>query len=267
MFNGYDFIYDGKSSISENVKMLYTESNPFEFTKSIPDKEISLIHTAQSGRWHITGISTPEPLSFQMQIMMYSDDVDLYANGNPVIKRNHISRISHWLFDNTEFKKLQILTDDMRDLYFMAIFKDVEYFEAGGDVCGFRATVLCDTIGAYEERVITKTCSDRTEFVEQCLHDGIYEIQPVYTIGIKDSEPITIGVNGQKIILQNLTVGSEVVIDAETLITTSSAYDNLYVEDRFNKCFPILKWGKNSFVVQGNCSLKIKYKTRREVGC
>ena len=61
MFNGYDFVYDGKSSISENIKMLYTESNPFEFTKSIPDKEISLFHTNQSGKWEISVSSTLNP--------------------------------------------------------------------------------------------------------------------------------------------------------------------------------------------------------------
>lgn len=182
MYNAYDFIYDGKSSISENIKMLYTEPNPFEFTKSIPDKEINTFHTNQSSKWHISGITIPEPLSFQMQIMMYSDDIDLYADGNPLIQRNRISRISHWLFDQTQFKKLQILTDDMRDMYFMAIFKDVEYFEAGGDVCGFRATVLCDTIGAYEEKKISKSCTGNTTFSIQCLHDGIYEIFPTYKI-------------------------------------------------------------------------------------
>lgn len=266
MFNGYDFIYDGKSSISENIKILYTESNPFEFTKSIPDKEISMIHTNQSSKWSITGISTPEPLSFQMQIMMYSDDVDLYANGNPIIKRNQISRISHWLFDNTTFKKLQILTDDLRDLYFMAIFTDVEYFEAGGDVCGFRATILCDTIGAYEDKVITKNCTGSTRFVLQCQQDGIYEINPIYIIDMLEDH-VTITVNTEDIILQSVSVGSTITIDTEKLMTKSSEHENLYVGNKFNKGFPTLKWGKNVIVVDGKCKLTIKYRLIREVGC
>lgn len=266
MFNGYDFVYDGKSSISENVKMLYTEPNPFEFTKSIPDKEISLFHANQSGKWEISGVITPEPLSFQMQIMMYSDDTDLYADGNPVIKRNQISRISHWLFDNTKFKKLQILTDDMSDLYFMAIFKDVEYFEAGGDVCGFRATVLCDTIGAYEEKKVIKACNGSATFAIQCHQDGIYEVKPVYVVEVL-SDDISVTVNEDVINLKNIAIGSSVTIDAERLIAKTSESENLYVGDKFNKCFPVFKWGKNIISVEGKCKLTIIYKLIREVGC
>lgn len=266
MYNGYDFIYDGKSSISENVKMLYTEGSPFEFTKSIPDKEYSMYKANQSSKWHLAGITTPEPLTFQMQIMLYSDDIDLYAKGNPLIKRNQLSRIAHWLFDVTTFRKLQILTDDMRDFYFMAVFKDVEYFEAGGDVCGFRATVMCDTTGAYEEKVVKKTCSGETEFTIRCLHDGIYEIQPLYEITPKGTE-VSVTVNGETMVLKSITPGSTITIDTETLITKSSVQDNLYVQDRFNKVFPTMVNGKNIITVSGNCEININYKTIREVGC
>lgn len=266
MYNGYDFVYDGKSSISENVKMLYTEADPFEFTKSIPDKDVNLFTTSRSGRWNISGVSTPEPLSFQMQIMMYSDDIDLYANGNPLIKRNRISGITHWLFDNTQFKRLQILTEDMKDMYFMAIFKDVEYFEAGGDVCGFRATVLCDNIGAYEDKSLKRVCNGETKMSLQCLHDGIYEITPTYEITL-NTGAVDIIVNDTIIKLKSLAAGSTVTIDTETLIAKSSENENLYVGDRFNLTFPTLHYGKNTIVVNGDCVLKVKYTLVREVGC
>lgn len=266
MFNGYDFIYDGKSSISENVKMLYTEANPFEFTKSIPDREISLFKSNQSSKWNISGVDTPEPLSFQMQIMIFSDDIDLYADGNPLIERNRISRISHWLFDKTKFKKLQILTDDMRDLYFMAIFKDVEYFEAGGDVCGFRATVLCDSVGAYEEKTITKAINDKATIALQVLQDGFYEVEPVYTIDMIDTS-VTINVNGEDLVLNNVAAGSKITIDTARLIAKSSIGENLFIENKYNRCFPRFVYGRNVITVTGKCKLTINYKMVREVGC
>lgn len=266
MFNGYDFIYDGKSSISENVKILSTESNTFEFCKSIPDKEISMFKTNQSNKWEISGVTTTEPLSFQIQIMMYNDDEDLYANGNPLIDRNRLSRICHWLFDNRQFKKLQILTDDLRDFYFMAIFNEVEYFEAGGDVCGFRATVLCDTDGAYEEKSLVKQVTGSSTFSLQILQDGIHEVQPIYSIELSGNAA-TITVNGESIILKSLTSGSTITIDTGKLIAKSSEGDNLYIQDRFNKCFPRFVWGKNTISVSGNCKLRINYKMVREVGC
>lgn len=266
MFNGYDFIYNGKSSISENVKILSTENNTFEFVKSVPDKEFNMFKTNQSGKWRMAGVTTPEPLSFPMQIMIYSDDNDLYADGGPVLERNRISNIAHWLFDTTDFKKFQILSDDLRDLYFMTVFKDIEYFEAGGDVCGFKVTAVCDTIGAYEEKTVKKTSSGSLTFNLQILQDGIYEVQPKFIIDLAESGA-TINVNGEELILQSLTPGSRITIDSDTLIATSSEGDNLYVENRFNKVFPNFVWGRNTISVTGRCTLTINYKMIREVGC
>ena len=266
MFNGYDFIYDGKSSISENVKILFTEANPFEFTKSIPDKEINIFKTNRSNHWSISGITTPEPLSFQMQLMIHSDDIDLYIDGNPLIDRNRLSRISHWLFDQTSFKRLQILTDDMRDFYFMAIFKDVEFFTAGGDVCGFRFTVLCDTYGAYEEKTVVKESKDIQSFNINILQDGIYEVAPVYTITAKENY-VSSSVNGQVVQITNVVPTSIITIDTDKLIAESSTGDNLYASGKFNKCFPRFKWGKNEIKTAGEFTLKINYKMIREVGC
>lgn len=275
MFNGYDFIYDGKSSISENVKMLYTDVNPFQFTKSIPDKEISMYHANRSSKWNISGVTVQEPLSFKLEIMVHSDDIDFYENCSPVIERNRISRISHWLFDNVQFKKLQILTDDLRDLYFMVIFKDVEYFTAGGDVCGFRATAVCDTIGAWEDKTITKrftgTPTDVKNFYIQVLQDGIYEVAPTYIIKVDKANTFDLVINDSDgFILRHLVEGSTITIDTERLIATSDVPDdNLYAGDKFDRGFPRLKYGKNTFgiSVDGTVTFTIKYKSIREVGC
>ncbi len=266
MFNGYDFIYDGKSSISENLKMLYTDVDVFSSVKSIPDKEFSLFKTNQSSRWNLSGITMSEPLSFPIEIIMHSDDIDFYANGSPVLERNRLSKIRHWLFDKTKFAKLQILTDDMRDMYFMAIFKDVEDIEAGGDVYGFKATVLCDTTGAYEEKNITKTSSGSLTFPIQCLQDGIYEVMPTYIINMIDSD-VTIKVNGIDMIINSVTPGSTITIDTEKLIAKSSEGDNLYTNNRFNRVFPTFVFGRNIISVDGKCKLTVNYKMVREVGC
>lgn len=266
MFNGYDFVYNGKSSISENVKMLYTDVNVFDYFKSIPDRNVNLFTASRSGKWTISGTKHEEPLSFQISIMIHSDDQDFYLENNAVIKRNTISRITHWLFDSTDFKRFQIISDEMKDLYFMAIFKDVEYFEAGGDVCGFRATVLCDNIGAYEDKSLKRVCSGETKIPLQCLHDGIYEITPTYEITL-NTGAVDITVNDTIIKLKSLAAESTVTIDTETLIAKSSEGENLYVGDRFNLTFPTLHYGKNTIIVNGDCVLKVKYTLVREVGC
>lgn len=266
MFNGYDFVFDGKSSISENIKLLYTDNSSFEDVQGIPEKNYSLFKTNQNSKWNISGVNHEEPLKFDIQIMLHGEGEDEYKRINPIMPRNQISRISHWLFDNVGFKKLQILNDDMRDLYFMCVFQSPEYLLNGGEIIGFKATVLCDTVGAYEEKTIIKTSSGNMQFSIQCQQDGIYEVSPVYTIQMLDSD-VKITVNTDEIILKSLTVGSTVTIDTERLITNSSENDNLYVGDRFNKCFPNFKWGKNIIAIEGKCKLTIKYKMIREVGC
>ena len=266
MFSGYDFIYNGKSSISENVKMLYTDSNAFTESQGIPEKEYSLFKTNRSSVWNISGINHENPLEFEMQIMLHGEGEDEYRKINPVLKRNLISRISHWLFDNTGFKKLQIFSDELRDLYFMAVFKSPQYILDAGEIIGFKATVLCDTIGAYEDKTIKKHCSGTTRIPVQCLHDGIYEIMPTYKITILGGD-VTVNVNNNDIQLKSLTEGSVVNIDSETLIATSSVGDNLYVGDRFNLCFPRMHYGKNIIEVEGDCELEINYRLIREVGC
>lgn len=266
MFSGYDFVYNGKSSISENVKMLYTDSNAFTEAQGIPEKEYSIFKPNQSGKWNVSGINHENPLEFEMQIMLHGDGEDEYRRLNPVLKRNLISKISHWLFDVTDFKRLQIFTDELRDLYFMAVFKSPQYILDAGEIIGFRATVLCDNIGAYEDKSITKNCTGETKISLQCLHDGIYEITPTYDITLKTGA-VDITVNNTTLKLKSLAAESTVTIDTETLIAKSSENENLYVGDRFNLVFPTLHYGKNTIIVNGDCVLKVKYTLVREVGC
>lgn len=275
MFSGYDFIYDGKSSISENLKLLYVDSNAFESVKGIPDRTINTYHANRSSKWRISGVTIDEPLSFPIQILLHGDGEDEYEKINPVAKRNRLSRITHWLFDTTGYKKFQILTDDLRDLYFMAILKDVEYLTNGGEVYGFSATVLCDTIGAWEEKTITKrftgTPTDVKNFYIQVLQDGIYEVAPTYIIKVDKANTFDLAINNSDgFILRHLVEGSTITIDTERLIATSDVPDdNLYVGDKFDRGFPRLKYGKNTFgiSVDGTVTFTIKYKSIREVGC
>lgn len=268
MFNGYDFIYDGKSSISENLKILRIDGSAFESNQAIPEQEISLFHSNQSNKWQISGIKYSEPLSFPIQILFHGDGEDKYEKRNPILERNLISRITHWLFDKTGYKRLQILSDDLRDLYFNAIFKDVEYLTNGGDIYGFSATVLCDTNGAWEEKTITKAINDKATIALQVLQDGFYEVEPVYAIDMIDTS-VTINVNGEDLVLNNVAAGSKITIDTARLIAKSSMGENLFVknENKYNRCFPRFVYGRNVITVTGKCKLTINYKMVREVGC
>lgn len=263
MFEGYDFIFDGKSSIGENVKILYTERNAFGTTKGVPDKKHELFKGSRASRWRTTGISYEEPHQFDFQIMLHNDEALKYDEKNYYVKRNQISRFRHWLFDTTSFKKLQILNEDMRDLYFMCMFIDVEDLQDGGHIIGFRGTMLCDSVGAYEDKTIKKTCTGTTTFNIQCLQDSTMDITPIYKVKVQ-STPLEIDVNGEKIVLDFIAPGSTITIDTDKMMMTHSETKNLYISD--NKAFPVFQYGKNVITVTGNCELEIKYSLIREVG-
>lgn len=266
MFKGYDFVYDGKSSISEKLKLFNVGGNAFEFVDCIPDKNLNLYHSNRQAKWRTPGTTVDEPLTFDCEFHLHDEEQDEYAKLNPVVARNRLSSITHWLFDQTQFKKLQILSDDMRDIYFMAVMKDVKYFEDGGQVRGFKCTVVCDTVGAWEEKTITKNVSNTSTFSIQVLQDGIWEVAPKFTIDMNGTG-VTITVNGEELVLTNMTPGARVVIDSNTLIATSSEGEELYTSGRFNKCFPTFVYGKNTISITGNSKVEINYKMVRQVGC
>lgn len=266
MFNGYDFVYDGKSSISENLKLFNIDGGTFNFVDSIPERDINLYHSQKSGKWYTAGSTIEQPLQFEIEFHLHRDDSDSYEVMNPTLDRNRLSKAAHWLFDQTAFKKFQILSDEMTNMYFMVIFKDVKYFEDAGNVRGFKCTAVCDTVGAWEEKNIKKTVSSSSTFTLQVLQDGIYEVMPVFTIDLSGTS-VTVNVNGDEMIFTNMTSGTRITVDCEKLIATSSEGEELYASGRFNKVFPTLKYGSNAISVTGNCIFNMNYKMIREVGC
>lgn len=266
MFKGYDFVYDGKSSISEKLKLFNIDGNAFDFVDSIPDKNLNLYHSNRQAKWRTPGTTVDDPLTFECEFLLHDEEQDEYTKLNPIVARNRLSSITHWLFDQTTFKKFQILTDDLRDLYFMAMMKDVKYFEDGGQVRGFKCTVVCDTVGAWEEKTIIKNVTDTSTFTIQVLQDGIWEVAPEFIIDLNGTG-VTIAVNGDEIELQNITQGARVTIDTNTLIAKSSEGDELYASGRFNKCFPNFRYGRNTISIEGSCRVEINYKMVRQVGC
>lgn len=266
MFNGYDFVYDNKSSISENLKLFNIDGTAFNFVDSIPERNINLYHSQRNGRWQTAGSTVEEPLKFELEFHLHGEDDDSYETTNPILERTRLSKIAHWLFDQTKFKKFQILTNEMANMYFMVIFKDVQYFEDAGNVRGFKCTAVCDTVGAWEEKIVKKTVSNSSTFTLQVLQNGIYEVMPVFTIDLFGTS-VSVDVNGEEMTFGNMTSGTTITVDCEKLIAISSEGEELYTTGRFNKVFPTLKYGTNTITVTGNCVFNMNYKMIREVGC
>lgn len=262
MFRGYDFIYDGISSSSKNVKLLYVDEDSYNTSQGIPAKEYNLIKGFHSNNWKISGITIDNPLEFSLNIVIHDE---MYHNApNQKIKRNLITSISNWLFNKTTFKKLQIIQDGMEDYYYMAIFQSPEYIYFEGEIIGFKATVTCDTFGAYQDKTIIKTCTNTLSFKEYCTHDGEYEITPKFKIESNSSE-FSVSINGKEMKFKNMSTPCTVDVDSKTFIIKTD-FDDVFNGDKFNLTYPLMKDGVNNIVINGDCKVTIKYSQIREVG-
>lgn len=257
MFQAYDFIYDGKSSASESLKLLFFDGAGFSEGLGIPQKDINLYKTPQASKWRINSVAIDKPLTFEIEIHVHKK--------HDVIPRNIVNKINSWLFDHTKFKKLQIINSTMQGLYFMAVFESPTYIYRNGEIIGYKATVVTDNVGAYRDKTVTKQCSGETEFNIKCVHDGIYDIKPQITIQLtNDATDIAVRINNEKIILSDLIANSVFKIDVERLMV--DYIENPYINNRYNMSFPILINGVNTVSVEGDCVLTIKYSEVHEVG-
>lgn len=261
MIRASDFVYDNKSSMSESLKISTIDG--WEEGNDFAKKEYDFYKTDTS-QWNISNVSYESPFEFPIKITFQNDDEDEYYKRNPKIMQNRLSQITHWLFNKTTFKKLQIMNDELRDLFFMAVFKDAKTIKNGTDVIGFEATVLCDGIGGYLHKKIVKNVNTSLSFDLLCLQDGISEIKPKYILTPSLSN-LTVIVNGKSMVFQDVTPESVITIDTETLIATSSVGDNLFANNLFNKMFPFLINGKNTIAITGACNFVVEYNLSREV--
>lgn len=262
MIKASDFVYDGKSSMSEMLKISTIDG--WDDNNDFTEKTYNLFKSGKSSKWNIAGIDYENPMEFPIKITFQNDEEDEYYKRNPIIAQNRLSQITHWLFNQTGFKRLQIMNDELRDMYFMAVFKDAKTIKNGTEIIGFEATVMCDSIGAYITKTIHKAVSVSSSFSLQCLQDGLSEITPKFILKPTLAN-LNIVINGETMSFDNVTPESTITIDTETLIATSSAGDNLFANDLFNKKYPYLRNGNNNIVISGACDFTMEYTVLREV--
>ena len=258
MFKAYDFVYDNISSLSQNVKLLYLDNVGFSSSIGSSEKEYRMIKGYNSSRWKMNGVTMANPFSFEVQILFHNKVKSSF------IKRNQVHIINKWLFNKTNFKRLQIIQEGLENLYFMAVFKTPEILYSNGEIIGYKTTVLCDNTGAYEDRRLEKNCFNQMSFKEICSHDGVFEIFPTYKIQANSSE-FSIQINDVEMSFQNISIGSNITIDTQTLIVKSDT-DNLFVGGKFNLVFPTMVDGENEFKLSGNIKLIVEYSLIKEVG-
>lgn len=256
------FVFDGKSSDDFELMVCEIDNNK---PSNSPSGQIEFLTTDSpiGNRWYKTGNTNyKEPLQFTFQVIKNShESFDAYE----------YSAISRWLVRKDSFKDFMIVKGDYDNIHFNAQL-NVEPVEVGKEIIGITITGTTDSSFGYNQS-ITKTIDvqgyNTLSIVD--MSDEIGYIYPDIEINVKNDCDVTItnmAENRQFYIKQ--CIANEVIkIDGKFLqMTTTALSHNLY--EYTNYMFPRIvndyNKRKNDFLIEGNCTLTMRYRPIRKVG-
>ena len=138
-FYAYDFTFDDISSRDFDLKIItFDDGSLFEGVGSASVKIFSQ-KVMRKSKPYFLGVSQEPVLEFPITI----------GCEDPIsgIQRDLISK---WLFGRAEYKKFQIMQDDLLGAYFYCFLNDPEPLYIGGLNYAFTCNVVCDSPFAYK---------------------------------------------------------------------------------------------------------------------
>lgn len=250
MFNGYEFSFDGESSLMYGL-MLYDFGGSGQDDVSFGNVG-SIVETRTNNRiqpLHFGVNYNSEPLTFRL----------VFGTDRP-LDRFELEDISFWLTGHQGYKWLSIDQPDMETFQFRCIITELKPLTYGWLPYAFQATVVCDCPYAYgfpferkytingEDEILFRNESSVREFIRPTL---FYQATGAGELSIINHDD-----NDRELLLSNIPSLSNVIIDNTNGIIQETSYDtNLY--DGFNLNFFRLVHGDNNLTVKGNGVLTI----------
>ena len=229
-----------------------TSGGKIEFTK---------IDSSIQNRWYKTGNANySEPLQFSFQIVKSTfEPFDAYD----------YSSIARWLVRKDGYKDFMITRSDYDNIHFN-VQMNIEPIEVAGNIVGITVNGITDSPFGYNQ-LITKTIdvngSDTFSFVD--MSDEIGYIYPDIEIDVSDNCDISITNmhENRTFTLKNCVANEIIKIDGKMLQMSTNANRNLYADT--NYIFPRIANDydnrKNTFYIQGHCTVTMKYRQIRKV--
>lgn len=258
-----DFIFDGLPSSEYGLQILSLGTAPDTETL-IPNKEYIKVKAPNDTRYRILNVSEDEPLTFKLQLFSTECTTE-----DEFLASNRIKVITDWMFNQTDYKKLQIINSEISHLYFNCILKDATKLMIAQNVFGIECTVECDSAGAWE---FEKT--NRYDFVANgngsILFNNISSelkgLKPFLTIEMFEDGNLSMTnlTTGQFITINNLNITEKIIMDCRNQVISSNL--DKYLFDDFNGEFLYLKQGLNNIAVTGKCKMTMTYQNQVKVG-
>lgn len=258
--SGNYFQYNGQPSAIWGLFFAEVELSPDRRRMGSPEyatqyNRLTHRHFLQQAGWQ-------EPLAFEAEIV-----------SDRVLSDEEVGEIYDWLFHETAFRRLEILSDEHESTYLNCVFHAVEEMQGGvngkyGPV-GFRATILCDAPWGWED-------GEAVYEAPQLGAQMTFHNPSAYKGYLYPEVTIQTGSQGGDLLLQNITDGNRqtkftgisaaphtLTLLPETLeVRSSLSTEPVY--DAFNKNFFRLLPGLNRFSVTGDVQkLTLQYRIAR----
>lgn len=257
------FIFDGIPS--ENYGIVISSTGGSEISNSsIADIDITTTKIYKRPKTFLYGVSQSPALQFSIEFNSISGE----------LTATDLSLISEWLFGQQSYKKLQIIQDDMVDLYFNCFLVKPEVIKYGNMIGGVKATVLCDSPFAYtfprtsNYDYASPPVSSLITF-DNFSHDSFY-LYPTLEFTMTSSangdlEIINITDDNRTFTFTDLAANEVIAVNNDLQVITSSL--SLLRLSKFNKNFFRFLKGRNILYVTGDITnLKFTYEFSRKVG-
>lgn len=259
-FQAKSFVFDSTPSEMYDIVI---SSDGDTGTSPIGDIELMTTKIWRRPSVYLYGVSQKPVLQFPI----------ILHNINGGLTAHDLSLISTWLFGQQNYKKLQIVQDDMFNIYFNCFFTQPEVVRIGNIIVGVKATIVCDSPFAKTFPITHNTNyaspPSSASLVFDNYSDDSYYLFPTveFTItGAGGGVSITNTTDDGRIFsFETLSPGETISVNNDLQIITSSLTLNRMA--KFNKKFFRFLRGRNTLSVTGNINnLKFIYSLSKKIG-
>ena len=259
-YNATEFTFDGIPSEHYGLHLMEIGGKAGQGSFDGAKLELYTDSVYRRATQYLLGVSYKEPLKFKISFASYEP-----------IDRFKLSQIQKWLFGHAEYKKLQIMQEDLQYVYFNCVLNNPSITTIDNNIYGLTCDVVCDAPWAWEfertysynitlnpQNIVFQNKSDNNDYTYPTIKVTCNKANGTISIINKTDE-------NREFKLTGLSVGEEITVNNELQIITSSLGLNRL--SNFNKKFFRLLPNVNALEVKGDVSkVEIKYKNAKKVG-
>lgn len=261
-FKAKNFIFN--EIPSENYGIVISSTGSGDVTSTpLSDVDLSVQKLYRRSKTFLYGVS-PSPV-LQIPIEFNSITGEL--------TQTDLGLIGTWLFGQQNYKKLQIIQDDMTDVYFNCFIKNPEVLKYANIVGGVKGVIVCDSPYAYSFPRISEFTYEYPPTNELITFDNLsqdsYYLSPIVEFAMLNVPngdfSIANQTDGTIFSFENLSPNERITVDNDLQIVKSSL--GLRRLSNFNKNFLRFLPGRNILRVTGDISsVKFTYSFSRKFG-